>query len=243
MVLAVSHAMQEPALTAGEALDLERDGACHVPGVAQSIMPQLLAMLEGCDAGRAGHRLNGLEGLAALLGPGHGPGAFVARMAGQAMVPVRAVLFDKQAEANWSLGWHQDRTIVVRERRNVPGYGPWTVKQGLQHVEPPFPVIEAMLTLRLHIDAVDAANAPLLIVLGSHHAGRIPVGEIEDVVAQGKVHACLARPGDGWLYRTPIVHASGPVVVEEQAAPRRRRVLQVDYAGAPLPAALEWLGI
>jgi hypothetical protein len=42
--------------------------------------------------------------------------------------PVRAILFNKSPDANWLVGWHQDLTIAVRERRDVPGYGPWSIK-------------------------------------------------------------------------------------------------------------------
>jgi len=46
------------------------------------------------------------------------------------------------------------------------------------------------------------------------------------------------RPGDVWLYATPILHASDAAV-----EPLHRRVLQVDYAADWLPGGLEWLGI
>lgn len=152
--------------------------------------------------------------------------------------PVRAVLFDKSDASPWSLGWHQDRTIAVRQKVQVPGFGPWSIKQGIVHVEPPFALIEAMLTVRIHLDPVDGDNAPLLIVPGSHRIGRVPVAEVETVVVRSQTTACLAAPGDVWFYRTPILHASNP------ARPgRRRRVLQVDYASRDLPAGLEWLGI
>lgn len=50
--------------------------------------------------------------------------------------------------------------------------------------------------------------------------------------------ACLAAAGDMWAYATPILHASSAAT-----QPRRRRVLQVDYAAIDLPGGLEWLGI
>lgn len=62
--------------------------------------------------------------------------------------PVRAILFDKAAERNWALGWHQDRTIVVKERIDADGFGPWTLKSGLIQVEPPFDILEPMVTSR-----------------------------------------------------------------------------------------------
>ncbi|WP_237713869.1 phytanoyl-CoA dioxygenase family protein [Novosphingobium sp. Rr 2-17] len=162
----------------------------------------------------------------------------VAAVLGEEARPVRAVLFDKNDAADWSLGWHQDRTIAVRSRAELSGFGPWSLKQGIQHVEPPFAVIDAMLTVRIHLDPVDEKNAPLLISLGSHHLGRIPASDVDEVVEGLPLYACLAKAGDVWFYRTPIIHAS------RAARPgRRRRVLQVDYAAMDLPAPLEWLGI
>src|SRR5690349_21492636 len=46
---------------------------------------------------------------------------------------VRVVLFDKSPGANWALGWHQDLSLAIRERRDVSGFGPWTVKDGVPH--------------------------------------------------------------------------------------------------------------
>jgi len=67
---------------------------------------------------------------------------------------VRAILFDKNAKTNWSLAWHQDRTICVKQRIEVDGYGPWTTKGRMQHVAPPFDLLARMLTLRVHLDDV-----------------------------------------------------------------------------------------
>ena len=105
-------------------------------------------------------RLHGIPGLAALLAPGTPIGALAAAALGPAARPVRAVLFDKTPAANWALGWHQDRTVAVQARHDRPGWGPWSVKAGIIHVEPPFAVIERMVTLRLHLDPVPADNAP-----------------------------------------------------------------------------------
>ncbi len=42
--------------------------------------------------------------------------------------PVRGLLFDKTADANWLVPWHQDMTICVAEKHDVAGYGPWSIK-------------------------------------------------------------------------------------------------------------------
>ena len=152
--------------------------------------------------------------------------------------PVRALLFDKSPATNWALGWHQDRTICVTARTKVAGFTNWNVKAGLIHVAPPFALLARMLTLRVHLDDVPADNAPLLIAPGSHRAGLVREAEIDGVVGRCGTAICLARRGDAWLYATPILHASAAA-----ATPRRRRVLQVDYAAEDLPGGLAWLGV
>jgi ectoine hydroxylase-related dioxygenase (phytanoyl-CoA dioxygenase family) len=96
----------------------------------------------------------------------------------------------------------------------------------------------SMVTLRVHLDDCDDDNAPLLIAPGSHLLGRVLADAAADVARNIGPVACRAKAGDVWLYATPILHAS-----ERARAPRRRRVLQVDYAATKLPDGLEWLGV
>jgi hypothetical protein len=210
---------------------LDEHGAAHLPGAAAPFLARLYALAESLPRGKAGLRLHGIDGLAALLAP-DSLGCVV-----PGMRPVRAILFDKSSEANWTLGWHQDRTIAVQARAEVPGFGPWSIKQGMVHVEPPFAVIEALRTVRIHLDPVPADNAPLLIAPGSHRMGRIAEKDMAAAVERCGT-ACLANAGDIWLYATPIVHASAASQVEQS-----RHVLQVDFSPSPLPGGLEWLGI
>jgi hypothetical protein len=120
----------------------------------------------------------------------------------------------------------------------VGGYGTWTVKDGMTHVEPPFELLASMVTLRVHFDPVTESNAPLLIAPGSHKIGRIPDEDIADAVKQCGVFACQADVRDVWLYATPILHAS-----KAATDASHRRVLQVDYSALELPDGLEWLGV
>ncbi len=195
-------------------------------------------LLTQINAPRAGVRLNGCPGLGELVGPASAPGRLATAALGADCRPVRAVLFDKTPQNNWSLGWHQDRTVVTRERLQTPGFGPWSVQQGLHHVEPPFEVLAGMATLRIHLDDVGPGNAPLKVAPGSHLLGRVPVASIPAAVARCGEAVCLARRGDIWAYSTPILHGSDPT-----CDGGRRRVLQVDYSTCDLPGGLEWLGV
>ena len=117
-------------------------GATRLEAAAADQLDELQAALVGQPSDRAGVRLRGIAQLAGLLTATGAIGARVAPFAGAQARPVRAILFDKSASTNWSLGWHQDRTICVHERREVAGFGPWTVKSGMLHVAPPFALLE-----------------------------------------------------------------------------------------------------
>jgi hypothetical protein len=220
-------------------LDLTCDGAgLHRAALDAASLSALLAHCEAALDGGAGTRLFGDARLGRVLGPEGALGRIAREQLGEAARPVRAVLFDKTPANNWAVAWHQDRTVAVRERREVAGFGPWSTKAGVPHVEPPFAVIEGMLTLRAHLDPCGETNSPLWIAPGSHRLGRVPSGEAAETARRLEAVACLADVGDVWAYSTSILHAS-----ERAAEPARRRVLQVDYAAADLPGGLEWLGV
>ena len=216
----------------------ERDGAVRVEGVLQAAdIERLRALADEAVGDRPGARLGGDHWLASLLCDG-APARIAAGLSTPAARPVRAVMFDKSPAANWSVAWHQDRTIPVRERREVEDFGPWSLKDGVPHVAPPLEVLERMITLRLHLDNVDADNAPLRVAVGSHRLGRVAAGDAAERAKSIKGRVCLAGAGDIWAYRTPILHAS-----DRASGDRRRRVLQVDYADFDLPGGLEWRGL
>nr|WP_247715006.1 phytanoyl-CoA dioxygenase family protein [Qipengyuania mesophila] len=198
----------------------------------------ILIALAELPQDRAGIRLNGVGPLEKHIGISGCFGSIARQFIGDRAKPVRAILFDKSEGQNWSLGWHQDRTICVGEHCEVEGFGPWSTKAGMLHVEPPFDVIKRMVTLRGHLDPVPETNAPLLIAVGSHRLGRVPTTEVEEIVRASSVEACLAEAGDVWAYRTSIIHASKAAEVG-----RGRRVLQVDYSADDLPDGLTWAGI
>ena len=221
-----------------ELMTLDQHGAERFPDAAGTILAPLSALFAQHPPAAAGTRLFDSTALRDLLAPGGPIAALAERLLGKRARPVRAILFDKRKDANWGLGWHQDRVIAVRGRRDIPGYGPWTVKRGVVHVAPPWSVLGAMRTLRVHLDPVGPDNAPLLVSPGSHQLGIIPGRDIEGVVARLGTRACHAVPGDVWAYCTPVLHASAP-----SRATAHRRVLQLDYASAELPEGIDWLGV
>jgi len=215
---------------------IESDGAeRHRNAIDPAVF---LALLQQVPTNLAGVRLHGIKGLFEQLKSGTVPGDLASSQTGEKVFPVRAVYFDKNQSNNWALGWHQDRTIAVKERSDLPGFTKWTMKNNVQHVEPPVGILEKMITIRIHLDDVGEDNAPLLVALGSHNHGRIPEAKYPSVLKKCKVHECLAKAGDIWAYRTSILHAS-----KTAQQPKRRRVLQIDYSANDLPDGLQWAGI
>src|SRR5262249_43602374 len=150
-------------------------GAQLFPGAIGPVtLREIETLIARLPPDRAGARLYGIEELRQLLAASGVVGAVAAAVLGTKCRPARAILLDKNPAHNWSLRWHQDRTIVAVERRDVDGFGPWGIKDGILHVAPPFTVLARMVTLRVHLDPVPETNAPLLIAPGSHRLGRVP---------------------------------------------------------------------
>jgi ectoine hydroxylase-related dioxygenase (phytanoyl-CoA dioxygenase family) len=147
---------------------------------------------------------------------------------------VRGIFFDKQPNANWKVPWHQDLTIAVKNRLEVPGFHPWSVKAGIPHVQPPVAILEQMLTVRIHLDRTDESNGALKVIPGSHTQGRLTTVEIERW-KQSPAISCNCQAGGILLMRPLLLHASSIAI-----APSHRRVIHLEYASCPLPSGLEW---
>jgi hypothetical protein len=175
--------------------------------------------------------LAGSPAVRALVEPVLGPESFV----------VRGLLFDKTADANWMVPWHQDLTISVRERREAEGFGPWTVKAGVPHVQPPVDVLERMVTVRLHLDDPDGAHGPLRVIPGSHRAGRLNAAETRRWLDRAPSAVCLVPRGGALVMRPLLLHASSAADPPGSGPrPRHRRVIHLEFAAHPLPHGLAW---
>jgi len=160
-----------------------------------------------------------------IVEPVLGPGAF----------PVRGILFDKTDGANWKVPWHQDVTIAVRERVDVEGFGPWSMKAGVLHVQPPAAVLEEMLTVRIHLDGCPAENGALRVLPATHCKGKIAESEVAEWTQRVPEVVCELGAGDALLMRPLLLHASSAATKVGH-----RRVIHLDFAAVELPNGLEW---
>ncbi len=160
----------------------------------------------------------------------------IGRLLPQGMTLVRSMLFDKSAQYNWPVAWHQDLTICVAERHEVPGYGPWTTKEGLAHVQPPDSLLQRMLAVRVHLDDAPASNGALRLIPGSHRAGKCTSEQVQRLT-RGAPHIAECLAGDVLLMRPLVLHSS-----PRAREPRRRRVVHLEFArSADLAPPLRWL--
>jgi len=159
----------------------------------------------------------------------------VSQVLGAEAVVIRSTLFDKTDGANWKVPWHQDVTIAVRERVESEGYGPWSTKEGIVHVQPPTEVLQNMVTIRVHLDACPASNGALRIMPSTHHLGRINQNDAPDHVIEADAVCCKAAAGEALVMRPLLLHASSVAT-----NPLHRRVLHFDYAATTLPNGLRF---
>jgi ectoine hydroxylase-related dioxygenase (phytanoyl-CoA dioxygenase family) len=149
--------------------------------------------------------------------------------------PVRALFFDKTPASNWLVPWHQDVTIAVARKVEASGFGPWTVKHGIPHVQPPEALLAQMIAVRVHLDDCDASNGALRVIPGSHRRGRLEPDQILAAKAASAEVVCEAAAGDALLMRPLLLHASSKSVTD-----RRRRILHIEYCAGRLPAGMTW---
>lgn len=150
-------------------------------------------------------------------------------------LPVRAIYFDKSSDKNWLVPWHQDLTLALRARADVPGFGPWSTKEGIPHVQPPVELLQQMLAVRLHFDAADESNGALRVIPGSHRLGRLSAERVQELRSRQCDFLCTVSAGDALLMRPLLLHASS-----RSTSTRHRRVLHIEYAAFTLPDGLNW---
>jgi hypothetical protein len=146
------------------------------------------------------------------------------RFVGPSAVPFRATLFDKSPASNWLVVWHQDTALPLRERRDVAGWGPWSIKAGMTYAHAPASALARVVALRLHIDDSESDNGPLRVLPGTHAQGVLSEAELARAARDVQAVDCIAPAGGIVAMRPLIVHASSKAETD-----RRRRVLHVEY--------------
>jgi ectoine hydroxylase-related dioxygenase (phytanoyl-CoA dioxygenase family) len=236
-------------ITSGYVEAIERDGSAIIPDcIDDNTINSILAELEDVSTNEAVSRRAGKAfGIRNLLNvlPSARTLANSVRLRslvepvlGSEARVVRGTFFDKHKDANWKVAWHQDLTIAVRQQIDVEGFGPWSIKTGIPHVQPPVSVLENMLALRLHLDDTDESNGALLVIPGTHNVGRLSAQDIQERKGRDTIITCSVPKGGVMVMRPLLLHASSAASV-----PRHRRVMHFEYSSCDLPGGMEWFEV
>jgi len=144
---------------------------------------------------------------------------------GPEALPFRATFFDKSPDSNWLVAWHQDTALPLAFRVDAPGWGPWSLKDGIHYAHAPANVLENVLALRVHLDDSTSLNGPLRVIPGTHLNGVRTDGEISDCAEKSHAIECTVRVGGVIAIHPLVIHASSK---SECQSPRR--VLHIEYA-------------
>jgi ectoine hydroxylase-related dioxygenase (phytanoyl-CoA dioxygenase family) len=207
---------------------VEQDGFVVIPGVLDAKeTAEILSGLEGAShhRSRAGirHLLSNSE-VAALARDSKLVGIASEVLGGQAL-PFRATLFDKSPDANWLVVWHQDTALPLRNRKETPGWGPWSVKEGICYAHAPTHALNQVIALRVHFDDSTAQNGPLRVLPGTHKLGVLSDDEVSQVSTERSAVDCLVSRGGVLAMRPLLIHSSSK---SQNNLPRR--VLHIEYA-------------
>lgn len=149
--------------------------------------------------------------------------------------PIRSIFFDKTPASNWYVTWHQDLSIAVEQRIETEGFGPWTVKDGTTHTQPPREVLEQIVSLRIHLDPCPKENGAIKFVAGSHNNGILDPANVPKIIETSTATCCEAEKGDVIIMRPLILHSSS-----KSTTPDHRRVLHLEFSAATLPHGLSF---
>jgi hypothetical protein len=147
---------------------------------------------------------------------------------GSGAFPFRATLFEKSQAANWLVVWHQDTALPLRERRELPGWGPWSVKDGVTYAHAPASALSRVLALRVHLDDSTTENGPLRVLPRTHTLGVLEDDALSRLAASIASVECEVPRGGVLAMRPLLVHASS-----KSQSDASRRVLHIEYADTP----------
>lgn len=152
---------------------------------------------------------------------------------GEKYVAVKSIYFDKPEKSNWYVAYHQDLTISVDKKVNLPGFGPWTTKQNQFAVQPPLDILENMYTIRIHLDDTDEYNGALKVVPKSHSKGIYRPETIDWTVETEEI--CSVEKGGIMIMKPLTLHGSN-----RTTNGKKRRVIHIEFSDRELPDQLQW---
>jgi ectoine hydroxylase-related dioxygenase (phytanoyl-CoA dioxygenase family) len=147
---------------------------------------------------------------------------------GEKYFVVKSIYFDKPEKSNWYVAYHQDLTISVDKKAELPNFGPWTTKQNQFAVQPPLHILENVFTIRIHLDDTDENNGALKVVPKSHAKGIYRPETIDWTVETETI--CNVGKGGIMIMKPLILHGSN-----RTTNGKKRRVIHIEFSDMELP--------
>lgn len=157
----------------------------------------------------------------------------ISQLFGHNFFVVKSIYFDKPGESNWFVAYHQDLTISVDKKKDIPGYGPWTVKQNQYAVQPPLEILQQNLTIRIHLDSTTQENGALKVIPRSHLKGVYRPETIDWDIEEEKT--CCVTKGGIMIMKPLLLHSSGRTINNS-----KRRVIHIEFSNKELAGDLAW---
>ena len=142
-------------------------------------------------------------------------------------IPFRATLFDKSPDVNWLVVWHQDTALPLRQKHDLAGWGPWSIKAGIHYAHAPAQALTNVIALRVHLDDSGEDNGPLRVLPGTHTLGVLTDDSICRMASELTPINCVVPRGGVLAMRPLLLHSSSKSRTESP-----RRVLHIEYASS-----------
>ena len=197
----------------------------EAPVLAESECAEIIRAISDRSSSRAGLRHLMSNSTVASVARDQRLLTIAQRAVGAEAVPFRATLFEKSAERNWLIAWHQDTALPMSCKFELAGWGPWSTKMGVHYSHAPSWALSRVIALRLHLDESTEGNGPLRVISGSHGLGVLDDGRVTEYVHAHPQMLCPVPRGGVLAMRPLLIHASSKAV---SATPRR--VLHIEYA-------------
>jgi ectoine hydroxylase-related dioxygenase (phytanoyl-CoA dioxygenase family) len=225
-------------------IDIANNGYSLINDVySEAELNAIIAVIEGADSSPDTFRkttglfairqfLKEIPGVKALLFTDRLKN-IISRTFGDDYFAIKSIYFDKPAESNWFVAYHQDLTISVDCKASLPGFGPWTAKQHQFAVQPPIDILKNSFTIRIHLDDTDGCNGALKVIPGSHLKEIYRPETIN--WEQETEQICDVKRGGIMIMRPLLLHASNRTTNN-----KKRRVIHIEFSNEILPYGLNW---
>ena len=154
-------------------------------------------------------------------------------LVGEGYFVIKSIYFDKHEQSNWFVPYHQDLMITVDQKKDLKGYGPWTLKQDQVSVQPPQPILKSIFTVRIHLDETNNLNGALKVVPGSHANGIVRKATNDRF---NDSETICNVPKAGLMFMRPLLLHSSSRTKNNKG----RRVIHIEFSNAELAPGLSW---